>query len=123
MFYDKNNLEAMASYLPLVLFEVDFTGNVIWGNQRGTELFGYDFEDLEYGITFRDFLAPEERERAIKSLVSIMSGEVAAREYMGMNKQGKKFPIIVISKAVMEDGKPVGMCGAIIEKSLFEKER
>jgi two-component system, cell cycle sensor histidine kinase and response regulator CckA len=108
----------LAELLPETIFEVDITGKITFVNRRAFDHFRYTREDLDTGLNGLDVLAPEDHERGGENILKIFNGEdVGLNEYTAIRKDGTKFPAIFHSTAVMEDGKPVGLRGFIIDIS------
>lgn len=121
----------IAEMLPEVVFESDIKGNLIFANQIAFEKFGYDYDDPWENLNVFNFLIPEDRPKAKEYIRGIFSGMPSTgNEYTAIRKDGSTFSAIVHSAAVIENGKPVGLRGIIIdiserkkiEKALAESE-
>lgn len=120
----------LTDLLPQTVFEVDTKGNLLYTNKYAIDRYGYTKEDVENGINALELFAPESHDKLQKNIQSILQGEkVADREYYGLTKDGKKFPVVTYSNPIIENGKPVGIRGIVLdvtelketEKKLHEK--
>ena len=101
--------------LPEIVFETDSTGLLTLVNQAAFERFGYSQEDFDKGLKAFQMLAPEDRKRAKENIAKVLRGEkTGPDEYMGLRKDGTKFPFIINSAPIMKENKPVGMRGLIV---------
>jgi PAS domain S-box-containing protein len=108
----------MTELLPQTIFEADLNGNITYVNKSGYAMFGYDQEDVERGINLYSIILMEERETARKNIQSIIHGQpVQGREYTAMKKDGTYFPIQTFSSLRVEDQKPAGLRGIIVDIS------
>jgi len=116
----------LAELLPETIFEVDTRGNILFANKSGIEQFGYDPEDLENGLNAFELLAAEDRQRAGTKFARALAGEsIGLSEYTARRKDGTAFPIMLLSTAIIQDEKPVGLRGFIIdltEKKILESQ-
>ena len=106
----------LAELLPQTIFEADLTGRFIYVNKTGFDLFGYTDEDFLRGVNLLDMIAPEDRERAIEGLKSIMGGtRTKGEDYTAVRKNGTTFPAQIYSSAIVDDGKVIGVRGTVID--------
>lgn len=109
--------EKFAEMLPEMIYEVDLSGRVLYGNQRGMDFFGYSKDDLTRGIYISQ-LFPENYQEMIKNLKSIKSPEeTSSNEYLARKKDGTPVPIITHSFATFLDDKIVGYRGVVTDIS------
>jgi len=113
----------LAELLPQTVCEVDLRGRLTFVNRNAFEMFGYSEEDLEAGLNTLDMLAPEERERARQNIESVVRGQkpVRANEYVAQRKDGSRFPIAVYSTPIVQQDRPVGLRGIIVD--ITERKR
>jgi len=106
----------MADTLPQPIFECDLMGNVTFANQTAFDLYGYDREDLEKGVSIFQVFAYEDRENMMKNFSrSLSEDRVFTYEYTGLKKEGTTFHLIVYSRPIIRDGRPVGLRGTIVD--------
>ncbi len=112
----------MADTLPQPIFECDLQGNVTFANQTAFDLYGYDREDLEKGVSIFQVFAYEDRENMMKNFKRSMSEDrVFTYEYTGLKKEGTTFHLIVYSRPIIREGRPVGLRGTIVD--ITERKR
>ena len=109
--------EKVAEMLPEMIYEVDISGKILFGNQRGIDFFGYSRDDLEKGIYISDIF-PENYESMIKNLKALDApGETSSNEYIGRKKDGTTVPIVTHSFATFLDDKKIGYRGVVTDIS------
>ncbi len=117
--------------LPQTVFETDINGRLSFINKAGYELFGYTLEDFHSGINVMSTISDEDKEKATENIASTLKeGLNKGNKYTAVKKDGTKFPIQIYSSAILEDKKPIGLRGIIIditeranaEKALLESE-
>jgi len=86
----------LANSLPDIVFEADADGKVVFVNDKGFEIAGISHEDLEKGLNALEFLAPDDRKRAMKNIQRLLANSSNIYdEYKILKKDGSTFPIIV----------------------------
>ncbi len=115
---DEPALRELVDMLPQVVFEADASGRITFVNQRAFEMFGYAPEDLEGGVHYLETLVPEEREQARADFEkALATGHQESGEYTGLRKDGSTFPVIVYTRPIISDGRPVGLRGILVDDS------
>jgi PAS domain S-box-containing protein len=117
--YYKQNLafEEIADWMPVMVYEVDINGKVLYGNKQGLDFFGYTKEDLESGLLISNIF-PESYKQIIGNLAALKSpGEISSNEYLGKRKDGTLVPIVTHTFATFHDGKITGYRGTINDMS------
>lgn len=108
--------EDLADLLPEIVFEMDLNGILTFVNQKAFEITGYSYDDFRKGLRALDVIAPEDRERAMHNIVSIMAGRGnGPHEYTAVRKDGTPFPVLIHSLPILRGGKPAGLRGIIID--------
>ena len=106
----------LAELLPETIFEMDTSGKLTFVNRNAFIHFGYSQEDFERGVNGFEMISPEDRARVHESARRIMNGEmIGLNEYKALRKDGSTFPAILHSAAKVQDGKPVGFRGIVID--------
>jgi PAS domain S-box-containing protein len=109
--------ETFAEMLPEMVYEVDLTGKVLYGNKQGLQFFGYTKEDLIKGINIST-LFPDSYMKMIGNLRELKSpGETSSNEYYARKKNGSIVPIITHSFATFMDNKIIGYRGVVTDVS------
>jgi|GEM_PF-5290961 len=107
----------------IVLTGIDL--KVTMANGQAALLYGVDHERELVGINVMDFIAPEDRQRAMESsLRTINTGHLALQEYQLLRKNGSSYPG-EITASLLKDakGNPIGFLGItrdITERKLRE---
>lgn len=106
----------LAELLPETIFEMDPSGKLTFVNRNAFSHFGYSEEDFQRGISGFEMIAPEDRPRVEENARRILNGEkIGLNEYKALRKDGSTFPAILHSAAKVQDGKPVGFRGIVID--------
>ncbi len=105
-----------ADSLPQTVYETDSKGNLTFSNRNAYEFFGYTQSEIKEGLNALQMLVPEDRESAGRNIQRSMSGEkMGGVEYTALRKDGSTFPVIIHSIPIINDNKPVGLRGIIID--------
>jgi len=114
--HDASALRELLDMLPQVVFETDAAGTITYVNQSALELFGYEPQDVEAGISFLQVLAPQDREQAVVDFQRVLDGRGRGRgEWLGLRKDGTTFPLTVYSRPIMDEGQAVGLRGILVD--------
>ena len=120
----------LANSVSEMVFECDLTGKIIYINQRAVDFTGFTNQELE-GKNMLDFLAPEDRKKAIENMKRSFAGEnLGSSEYALFRKDGTTYPTLVRTSRIISENKVVGLRGLVIEiaerkkaeKALRERE-
>ncbi|WP_165792183.1 diguanylate cyclase [Desulfocucumis palustris] len=107
--------QELSDSLPDVVFEVDLRGRLTYANKNAFAFFKATREDCGQ-INVFDYIVPEDRPGAKENALKISAGmESSLNEYMGLRRDGTRFPVIIRSTPVIRDGKAVGLRGFIID--------
>ncbi|HZY24324.1 MAG TPA: PAS domain S-box protein, partial [Bacteroidales bacterium] len=102
-----------ADLLPEMVYEVDLTGKVLYGNKHGLSFFGYSEDDLNLGISIVDIF-PGNYKEMIDNLKALSSPEqISSNEYFGRKKNGELVPIITHSFGIFYNDKIIGYRGVV----------
>ena len=106
----------LVELLPETVYEMDLEGNLTFVNRQAFRHFGYTQEDFEKGANAFSMIDPQEWERAVGNIQKVVAGEeIGHNEYRARRKDGSTFPGKFYSTVIVEDGKPVGIRGFIID--------
>lgn len=109
--------EKVAEMLPEMIYEVDISGRVLYGNKRGIEFFGYTKKDIENGIHI-SVLFPDSYLQMIENLKTLKSpNDTSSNEYIARKKDGSKVPIVTHSFATFLNDKIIAYRGVITDIS------
>ncbi len=106
----------LADLLPQSIWEIDLTGKVTFINKFGLENMGYTQADFEQGVSIFESIAPEGRAVVLENFKKRLSGDIThGVEYLAQRKNGERFPVLVYSNPIVENGKVVGLRGISID--------
>jgi len=106
----------MANALPTCVFEADLNGRLTYANQTGLDWFGYSEGEIVRQRSVAEMVIEEQRERAARTFRRAAEvGEVPAGEYTALRSDGTTFPALVSSRAIVRDGKPIGVRGVLVD--------
>lgn len=105
-----------ADLIPQALFETDQNGTLIFCNNFAYKLFNATESIYERKYNILDFIAPEDKQKAIKNFSDrLRNKEINTREYLAIKLTGEKFPILIYSIPIIDNNQPVGLRGIIID--------
>ncbi|HLN19835.1 MAG TPA: PAS domain S-box protein [Bacteroidales bacterium] len=106
-----------AELLPEMIYEVDRSGKIIYGNKFSLDFFGYSVEDLKKGVFVKDIF-PDRYEDIVQNLNALRSpGESSVNEYYAMKKDGTRAPVVTHSFATFLHDKIVSYRGVLTDIS------
>jgi PAS domain S-box-containing protein len=113
----KEIFEELADMLPEMIYEVDISGTLLYGNSHGLKFFGYSKEDIAKGIHLSE-LFPENYVKMLENLKGLTSPEqISSNEYTARKKDGSEVPILTHSFAKFHLGRIVGYRGVVTDIS------
>jgi PAS domain S-box-containing protein len=102
--------------LPQTVFELDDRGTIISANHIALKSLGITQEDLDEGLNGFDVIAPEDRDRARENVQRVLNGELLGGiDYTALRKDGSTFPVIIYADAIIQDMRPVGIRGILVD--------
>ena len=121
LFASEKRFQSLVEMLPQSIWECDDRGNVTFVNKRTFEMYGYDYEDVEKGMTIWQTIHPDDRERVLGDFIRASKEEPsefpAFHEFMSIRKDGSTFPLITYHVPIVHDNKITGMRGIGIDIS------
>ncbi|MFO7575224.1 MAG: PAS domain S-box protein [Bacteroidales bacterium] len=107
--------ERFAGMLPMMVFELDLKGKVVYANQKGLDHFGYDQNDLEKGVMI-DEVFREDLPKILGNIKTLNNpNQSLHNEYTAYRKSGEPIPIQTHTFASFEDGVLTGYRGVVID--------
>jgi PAS domain S-box-containing protein len=106
----------LAESLPQVIFEIDSKGNLLYLNQKGSDLFGYTPADLADGFNVLDAFVLEDREAIARNIALNLQGHRHLKnEYTAIRKDGTTVPVEISASRVMHEEAPIGIRGVLLD--------
>ncbi len=114
----------LVNNIPDFIIRTDLEGTVLFVNDYAIEKSGYTRKEVE-GRNMLQFIAPEDRDKAIQNTVLMMDARLGPREYRLIMKDGTLIPFEVNSDVLRNnEGTPFGLvnvCRDISERKQAEK--
>jgi PAS domain S-box-containing protein len=121
LFASEKRFQSLAEMLPQSIWECDDRGNVTFVNHRTYAMYGYDYEDVEKGMTIWQTIHPDDRQRVLDDFIRASTEEPrefpAFHEFMSIRKDGSTFPLITYHVPIVHENKITGMRGIGIDIS------
>jgi PAS domain S-box-containing protein len=112
----------LADSLPQTVAEIDIAGNITFTNLASFEMFGYTKEDFDRGLNIFQVIAPEEHQRTKENIQKFIKGQSQdGEQYIGVRKDGSRFPFTVYLTPVLRENKTIGF--RIILIDITERRR
>ncbi len=109
--------EKFADLLPEMVYEVDLSGKIHYGNSQGLKFFGFTKEDLKKGIYISDIF-PDSYLKMIENLKSLkLPDQTTSNEYIARKKDGTQVPVVTHSFATFLGDKITGYRGVVTDIS------
>jgi len=116
----------LSELLPQPVFELDREGAFTFSNQRVTDIFEYETEELLNGVHIYQLVDPPWIEQVHLMIGKVIGGrEIEGEEAVAMKKSGSLVPIQVYCAPINSQGKIVGIRGTVVditEQKQSEKE-
>jgi len=121
LFASEKRFQSLVEMLPQSIWECDDRGNVTFVNPRTYEMYGYDPEDVEKGMTIWQTIHPDDRDRVLGDFIRASMEEPSEfpvfHEFMSIRKDGSTFPLITYHVPIVHENKITGMRGIGIDIS------
>ena len=116
----------LADLLPVVTFESNLKGELLFFNSLAHNLLGYDEKEAPGKPIFR-YIAPEDQERSITNFRKVLYGEtLGVNEYTAIREDGRRFPVLIQTMPMINShGELTGIRGIMVdisEQKRIEKE-
>jgi len=113
--------ERFGDILPIMIFELNLEGKVVYGNERGLRHFGYAPEDVEKGVNIRDIFK-EDLKKVVANLSTLKDPyQSIQNEYNAYKKNGEKIPISTYTFANFQNDVISGYRGIVIDNRKQKK--
>jgi PAS domain S-box-containing protein len=111
----------LADNMPAGIYEATLDGKVIYANRTALDMFGFSADEIEKGVKFSEFVAPEEREVLARNVQRIREGAAFDYEYAMLRRGGSRFFGLNVARPQIRDGRVVGSTGVITDVSDLRK--
>ncbi|PWR75201.1 response regulator [Methanospirillum stamsii] len=112
----ERRIRDLIELLPQTIFEIDNSGKILLINQAGLETFKVTPDDIKSGVNVQDYTAESYREQSKIFFDRTFAGEKKnGIEYLAQKKDGTIFPAVLYANAIIENDKPVGVRGIVID--------
>ncbi len=92
----QSRFKALAELLPETIFEMDFTGKILFVNKSGMESFGFTEKEFKKGLNLFDVVSDQDKSKARSRFERLCSGEkVQTEEFMFRRNDNSTFPGII----------------------------
>ena len=106
----------LAENMPLIIFEMDITGNLLYVNKTGVEIFGITEEMIARGTNIRYYLSPENIGMMERGLAAVMSGGRSLGETYTLKRlDGSLMRAIVFTSLIYQEDKVTGFRGIVLD--------
>jgi PAS domain S-box-containing protein len=118
----ENRFKELANSLPHAVFETDQKGLLTFSNRNASEMFGYSRDEFQNGQNALDMIVAEDRQRAMEDFGKVMAGtELGGVAYRAVRKDGSTFPVQVNASPILQDGRPLGVRGILIDLTQIKR--
>ena len=106
----------LAEQLPMILFEMDTTGNLAYVNKAGVNLFGATEQLIAKGVNIRRYLSPDNIQQMERGLAAVLAGSTSLGEVYSLQRSDGTFmKAIVLTSLIKKEGKITGFRGIVVD--------
>ena len=108
----------LAENLPLIIFEMDTSGSLLYVNKTGVEIFGVTDDRIAEGTNIRYYLSADNIEMMQRGLAAVMAGSKSLGEVYTLTRtDGDLMRAIVYTSLIYREGKIAGFRGIVLDIS------
>ena len=108
----------LADTIPAGVYEATVDGYFTYANRTAMGMFGYGEDDIRHGIHFLQVVAADDHDAAKRRSQAVREGKpLPYMDYMFVRKNGSRFPGLLMSKPVKQNGQVVGSMGVVTDIS------
>ena len=112
----------LADTIPAGVYEATVDGYFTYANRTAMEMYGYGEDDIRQGIHFLQVIAPEDHDAAKRRSQAVREGKALPyMDYTFVRKDGSRFPGLLTSKPVKQNGQVVGLMGVVTDISALKE--
>jgi PAS domain S-box-containing protein len=109
----EKRFQDLAEMLPQSVWECDIEGNLTFANQRSFEMYRYDLEDLDKGMSIWQMMHPDDQQRIKREVLQGFNRGphefLEFYNYAALRKDGSTFPIEIYATLVVRKDQIVGI--------------
>jgi PAS domain S-box-containing protein len=110
-----------AEMMPVIIYEVDLKGNLIYGNQLGLSMFGFTADEMNKKMHLSEVF-PDSYKKMMSNLNDLKEpGEVSSNEYSFRKADGTSLPIVTHSYGIFYDARKIGYRGTVTDVTKHRK--
>jgi PAS domain S-box-containing protein len=118
LFDSEERFRQLAEVFPETIFEADLTGRLTYANDYGLQTLGFDLSDLERGVQMSDFVAADDRTRALDRVRDrVECNSKGFVEFRAQRKNGTSFDAMSFAAPILLRNEIVGLRGFILDIS------
>lgn len=108
----------MIDSLPQVVYELDLHGNIVVLNREGVRTARFGPHETPYGVNLFTLVHPDDRDRLRANWARLLAGHsINGEEYRFLRRDGTTFLGASYSHVILQDGRPVGITGVLIDET------
>lgn len=106
----------LVALLPETIYEADFSGRLVYLNDTGLRLFGYEPDDINSDMLIDELVTPESHDDMRLHIEAIFKYNISDRAIMnGITQTGITFPFSIHSVPILSNNRCIGTRGIIID--------
>jgi PAS domain S-box-containing protein len=118
----RQKFQDLVELLPETIYEADFSGKLVYLNDTGLKLFGYQHEDVDSDMLIDQLVGSDSFEDIHLHMEAVFKYKKSDRAIMtGITKKGDTFPFSIHTVPIISDNRCIGTRGVIID--LTEQKR
>jgi PAS domain S-box-containing protein len=112
----------LADTIPAGVYEATLDGYITYANKTAMEMYGYGKDDITKGIHFLQIISAEDHDAAKRRLQAIREAQdLPYTDYTFVRKDGSRFPGLLTSKPVTQNGQVAGLMGVVTDISALKE--
>ena len=112
----------LADTIPAGVYEATLDGYITYANKTAMEMYGYGKDDITKGIHFLQIISAEDHDAAKRRLQAIREAQdLPYTDYTFVRKDGGRFPGLLTSKPVTQNGQVAGLMGVVTDISALKE--
>ncbi|MFA4861398.1 PAS domain S-box protein [Methanoregula sp.] len=122
LFESEERYRDLADSLPQMVFEADLDLKITYANRHALSVLGLTDEDIRQGTNVLSHIDPAKHADVRDSMLKILHGiSFEPKEYIGLRKDGSRFPIVIYSSPIYRNKTLDGFRGIVMDISARKK--